>query len=256
MSIQLGFVKSSSQINLKTIDMANKSVKSQIFDTVELKDKNLNLLLLDSNDELAGIQDSITEEGKFYPVVPAESLGLDKETFDSLQFEELNDLYSKINARWILNNNIKTIEQVYSLITYLRDLWISDRNSFFEELWFILKTNLATHELTIIFNDLKEPTEKQKEKGEKPKLCQSFVFGKKTPQIFDGKEKEEKIMKDYENDFSDQFNITEFDSNKGHLVATAKINLSPILIMAKLNTFNQLQQSILVALFSGLQKEN
>ena len=70
-------------------------------------------------------------------------------------------------------------------------LLTNDRNAFFEELWFILKTNLATHELNIIFHDLKEPTEKQKEKGAKSQLCYSFVSGKKTPQIFDGKEKED-----------------------------------------------------------------
>lgn len=253
MSIKVGFLKSSSQINLKTLDMANESVESQIFDTVELKEKDLNLLLIDSSDELQGIQETLNDEGKYYPVVPADSLGIEKDMFETLTFSELNDVFAKINARWILNNNIKTIEQVYSLITYLKDLWVNDRNSFFEELWFILKTNLATNELTIIFNDLKEPTEKQKEKGEKSKLCHSFVFGHKTPQIFDGKDKEAQIMKDYEKDFSDQFSITEFDSSKGHLVATAKIDLSPILIMAKLNTFNQIQQSILIALFSGLQ---
>ena len=41
---------------------------------------------------------------------------------------------------------------------------------------------------------MKEPSEKQKEKGEKPKLCHSFVSGVKSPQIFDGTDKEEKIM--------------------------------------------------------------
>ena len=60
-------------------------------------------------------------------------------------------------------------------------------------------------------------------------------------------------MKDYDKDFNDVFSVTEFDSDQGHLVATARIELSPLLIMAKLNTFNQLQQSILIALFTGLQ---
>lgn len=181
---------------------------------------------------------------------------MEKDVFEYLNIEELLDIYSRVNARWILNNNIKTIEQIYSLISYLKDLWINDRNSFFEELWFILKTNLATHELSLIFNDLKEIPEQQKQKGEKPKLCHSFVSGLRSPQIFDGTEKENQIMSDYENDFNDVFNITEFDSNSGNLIATSKIDLSPILLMARINTFNQLQQSILIALFSGLQPDS
>lgn len=255
MGIKVGFVKSSTQIMLKDIDKINKSINSMIFDATELKDQELNLLLFDPADDLEGLESNFNEEGKFYPVAPSDTLGLEKDIFEDLNAEELLDVYSRVNARWILNNNIKTIEQIYSLITYLRDLWVNDRNSFFEELWFILKTNLATHELTIIFNDVKEPSEKQKEKGAKPQLCHSFVTGNKSPQIFEGTEKEDKIMADYEKDFVDLFNITEFDSKQGHLIATAKIDLSPVLIMAKLNTFNQLQQSVLIALFSGLQAQ-
>lgn len=256
MGIKIGFVRSSNQVILKDIDKANKTADSMIFDIVELKDKDLSMLLFDQNDELDELSSLFEDEGKYYPVAAANPLGLEKDIFEDLGADELIDVYARINARWILNNNIKTIEQVYSLITYLKDLWINDRNSFFEELWFILKTNLATHELNIIFNDVKEPSEKQKEKGEKPKLVHSFVAGVKSPQIFDGTAKEDKIMADYDKDFNEIFSITEFDSNTGHLIATSKIDLSPILIMAKLNTFNQLQQSILIALFSGLQSNN
>jgi hypothetical protein len=255
MSIKVGFVKSSSQVILKELDMTTKTVNSHLFDSVELKDKNLNLLLFNSLDDISNLQDTLTEEGKFYPITPADSLGINKDNFEDLDYNQIIEVYSKVNTRWILNNNIKTVESLYSTVTYLKDLWINDRNAFFEELWFILKTNLATHELTIIFNDLKEPTEKQKEKGVKPELCHSFVKGNKTPQIFDGSEKETKIMKDYDKDFNDVFSVTEFDSDQGHLVATARIELSPLLIMAKLNTFNQLQQSILISIFSGLTQE-
>jgi hypothetical protein len=255
MSIKVGFVKSNSQVILKELDMTTKTVNSHLFDTVELKDKNLNFLLFSSDDDISNLQDTLSEEGKFYPITPAESLGINKDTFEQLSYDDVIEVYSKVNARWILNNNIKTIESLYSTVSYLRDLWINDRNAFFEELWFILKTNLATHELTIIFNDLKEPTEKQQEKGAKAQLCHSFVKGYKTPQIFDGSDKETKIMQDYEKDFNDPFSVTEFDSTQGHLVATAKIELSPLLIMAKLNTFNQLQQSILISIFSGLSQE-
>ncbi len=255
MSIRVGFVKSNSQVILKELDMSSKSISSHLFDTVELKDKNLNFLLFNSSEDISNLQDTLAEEGKFYPITSADSFGINKENFESLSYEDTLEIYTKVNTRWILNNNIKTIETLYSTTTYLKDLWVNDRNAFFEELWFILKTNLATHELTIIFNDLKEPTEKQKEKGAKPELCHSYVKGEKTPQIFDGTAKENKVMSDYEKDFNETFSITEFNSEQGHLVATARIDLSPLLIMAKLNSFNQLQQSILISIFSGLGQD-
>lgn len=256
MKVKIGFLKSSNQVAAKIINKSDMSMDSIVFDIVELKDHELNLLLLDKNDDVSELQNILDDESKYYPVVAGNSLGVEKDVFEYLNIEELLDIYSRVNARWILNNNIKTIEQIYSLISYLKDLWINDRNSFFEELWFILKTNLATHELSLIFNDLKEIPEQQKQKGEKPKLCHSFVSGLRSPQIFDGTEKENQIMSDYENDFNDVFNITEFDSNSGNLIATSKIDLSPILLMARINTFNQLQQSILIALFSGLQPDS
>ena len=64
------------------------------------------------------------------------------------------------------------------------------------------------------------------------------------------------LMAEYESEFSEIFNITEYNAEKGHLVACIKIDLSPILLMGKLPAFNQLQQSILIALFTGLQESN
>lgn len=251
MSILIGYIVSENQINIKEIDTESQSVSSKIVDSIELKDYSFNLLLTADEDDLSVLEKTFEQEEKFYPIVSANQLGLDKETYEDLNYNELIDTYSKVNARWIINNNIKTIEQSYSLITYLKDLYINDRDNFFEELWFLLKTNLAANDLKIIFHDLKGATSNQK--GDRPQLIYSFIGGSKIPNIQPATEQEEMLMKEYQNEFGEVFNITEFNSAKGHLVASAKIDLSPILIMAKLNTFNQLQQSILIALFSGLQ---
>ncbi|MEX0798145.1 MAG: hypothetical protein WEB87_02415 [Bacteriovoracaceae bacterium] len=250
MRLNIGFIKSEAQFLLKEVDTVALQVESKALDTVEIKDKALNLLFFGGESPPPGLQSALASEEKFYPIVSGDSLGLDLATFESLEASDLTELYAKVNARWILSNNIKTIEQIYSLISYLKDLWKNDRNSFFEELWFVLKTNLASVKLTAIFHDARE---ENPEKNEKPSLFHSYVTGEKTPQIFDGAEKEDKIMKEYESEFGEYFNITEFDSSQGRMVATVKIGLSPILIMAELNTFNQLQRSVLIAIFSGLQ---
>lgn len=251
MKVNIGFIKSESQFLLKELG-ADSQVESRTLDTIEIKECPLNLLFFPEQTPPEGLTKTLSEEEKFYPILSAASFGLEAETFDSLDAQELADLFAKVNSRWILNNNIKTIEQIYSVISYLRDLWQSDRSAFFEELWFILKTNLASTELTAVFHDVKDIGG---DKGEKPVLAYSYVTGEKTPQIFEGKEKEESLMKEYASEFGEHFEITEFDSNKGQLVATVKIGLSPILIMAKLSTFNQLQRSILIALFSGIAQD-
>lgn len=251
MSITVGFINSESQINIKELDTDNQQVASKLVDTIELKDYPFNLLFTADEDDLTVLEKTLKEEEKYYPIVSANQLGLDKEMFQELSYEELIDTYAKVNARWILNNNIATIEQSFGLITYLKDLYINDRDNFFEELWFLLKTNLATNDLCIIFHDLKETSSKQK--NDKPQLSYSFISGTKIPNIQPAADKENLLMQEYQNEFGDIFNVTEFNSARGHLVASAKIGLSPVLIMAKLNTFNQLQQSILIAIFSGLQ---
>ncbi|MFT6630870.1 MAG: hypothetical protein ACJAS4_000814 [Bacteriovoracaceae bacterium] len=253
MLLKIATIISENNVNLKEINLKDGSVSSKRIDTIAFVDENLDLLLYDDVDDLTSLTQTLEKELKFYPIAPLQSAQIDKDTFNELNAEELLAIYEKVSARWILNNNIKTIEQLYPTISYLKDLWIKDRNTFFEELWFILKTNLASTDLNIIFHDLKEPTEKQVEKGEKPKLCYSYVKGQKVPNLFEGKDKEALLMKEYDAEFCQFFNITEYSKEKKQFIACAKIDLSPVLIMARINNFNQLQQSILISLFTGLQ---
>lgn len=248
-------VVSENQINLKEIDFTNKTLEDKMIDIVSLSDLAIDLLLYPQDLEDPGLIHLMEKEQKFYPIYTFESLNLSKESAKNFAANELKAIYTKAATRWVLTHNIQTIEQIFPTISYLKDLWIKDRNTFFEELWFLLKTNLATQELSLIFHDLKEPSQKQTDKGEKPKLCHSYVQGKKLPHLFPGKEKEEVLMKEYENEFGQFFNITEYVPEKGQLIACAQIGLSPILIMAKLNQFNQLQQSILIGIFTGLQDQ-
>jgi hypothetical protein len=250
MLLNIGLIISESQLKITTISAG--VVETKIMDLVGLKEENIHMLLIDETLNLESFQNSLNDENKFYPIVNLDAVNLNKDTFELLQAKELTSLYNKVSTRWILSNNIKTIEQIYPTVSYLKNLWIQDRNSFFDELWFLLKTNLATNELNIIFHDLKEPTQKQQEKGDKPTLCYSYVQGTKIPNLFQGKEKEVMLMKEYEKEFSDIFNVTEYNADKGQLVICSKIELSPILLMAKLNNFNQLQRSILIALFTGI----
>lgn len=255
MQLDIGVIQSENSMNIYSINTENNEFQTKRLETQNIKDQKLDLLLFDENDQLDQLSSMIEKENQFYPISTLTALNLNKDSFGMLEGAELVSLHAKSLNRWLLNNNIQTIEQIYTSITYLKDLWIKDRNSFFEELWFLIKRNIAANDLTIIFHDLKELSKKQEEKGEKPSLCYSKVTGTKIPNLKVGKEAEAHLMSEYEKEFNDFFNITEFSKEKSQFVACAKIGLSPILIMAKISQLNQLQQSILVALFSGLQVE-
>lgn len=260
MSINVGFLKSEQQIVSKIINLEDASIDSKIIDSVTIKEEPLNLLFIDEMVNLDNLSSTLEQERKFYPILNAKDFDLSSDKFDSLDFQSTADLYTKVTGKWILSKNISTIEQVYELITYLRDLHISDRNNFLEELWFILKTNLSAHELTIIFNDVEEvevaDEDDKKNKSIKPKLIHSFIKGDKIPNFFRGGAKEDALMKEYESEFSSIFNITDYHPDKGHLVITASIQKSPMIILAKVKNLNQLQQSVLVALFTGLNHQS
>lgn len=253
MTIKVGFLKSESQTLVKSLDKMNKSIEGHTVDSEEIKKEALNLLFFENNEMAEELGQFIRDEDKFYPILDSSSVSLDYQKFDSLNYQELLDIFEKINTRWILAKNIQSVENLYPTVTYLKETWVNDRNSFFEELWFFLKTNLGTTKLTIVFNDLKMPTAAAKEKGEKPVLCHSYVEGRKVPQIFEGTDAQEKLMLEYKNDFNENFNITEYNSDSGQLVFCANIEKSPILVLAELGSLNQLQRSILAGVFTGLQ---
>ena len=148
------------KLNPQKMELTNKRI-----DTTTLPDENISLLLFNQDLEQTGLESFAEKESKFYPIVPIQSLGISPELFANLEAENMKEILNKGVSRWVLNNNLQLIEQMHQTGKYLKDLWIKDRNTFFEELWFLIKTNLATTDLNIIFHDLKEPNEKQAEKN-------------------------------------------------------------------------------------------
>lgn len=255
MIISLGHARSSSQILVKSFDFNSKTLNSKIIDVTDLVDENLSGLYYDDENVINSLTTILEKEAVFYPVVSSEIDGINIDLFEKIsQFEFLN-LYSKLNNRWALGQNLKSLEQIYPFTNHLKELWRKDRTSFFEELWFWLKRNLSTFELSIYFNDVISSEEKDEnnEKKERPKLAQSFLKGSKKADFFHGGEKEKQLMNSYVEKFHDCFEITEFNSDKAQLVATAQIDRSPVIIMARTLQINSLQKSLLAALFNGMK---
>jgi hypothetical protein len=221
---------------------------SKIIDLAEAKQCNINGYIFDedlkSEDFLVGLENEI----KFYPIRSHTEFDLSLEGFEKLSYDDAKKIFDKMRENWILQNNISLIEEIFKVRNHLLGLWPNDRSGFFEELWFILKTNLGATNLKLIYNDMI----KSKQEHEKNKLVKVKVQGDRYPELASCDEMDEHVLKSYEKDFGNIFDITDYNKEKGQLVICANIKKSPVLIMANVYQLTRLQKSLLSSLFEGL----
>ncbi len=255
MIISLGFIRSSSQVLIKQLDWQQNSLSDRLIDVTDIADENLQALYLADDEHFNSLVGILEKEKSFYPILDARDESLTYSAFEDLPVQQFKDLYLKIQNRWTLHQNFNSIEHLWKITSHFRDLWKRDRLSFFEELWYWMKRNIGSTDLTIIFNDVVHSTEKDEnnEKKDRPKLVQSLLIGGKKGNFTQGGPKEKELMQTYLDKFHDVFEVTEFNPSKGQFVATAQIERSPILFMARTAGLNQLQRTLLASLFNGLQ---
>lgn len=255
MIISIGFVRSASQVLIKELDWQQNSLDSRLIDVTDLPDFNLQALFVDDNEHFSSMVGLLEKEKAHYPILDARDENLSYGSFETLPAQAFKDLYLKLVSRWTMHQNFTSLENIWSLTNHLRDLWKKDRLSFFEEFWYWMKRNLGAVDMTIIFNDVIKSEEKDEnnEKKERPKLVQSLLSGTKKANFQVGGTKEKELMQSYVDKFHDVFEITEFHPTKGQFVATAQIERSPMIFMARTAQLNQLQRSLLAGVFHGLQ---
>jgi hypothetical protein len=226
----------------------NESPGSKIIDLAEAKSLPLQGFIfsddLKNDDFLVGLESEL----KFYPIRSNSEFGLTSETFEKLSYDEARIIFDKMRENWILQNNVSMIEEIFKVRNHLLSLWPNDRSGFFEELWFILKSNLGATNLKLIYNDMI----KAKTENEKNKLIKVKVIGDRFPELSSVTEADEIVLKSYEKDFGNIFDITDYNKEKGQLVICATIKKSPVLIMANIYQLTRLQKAILSSLFEGL----
>ena len=255
MIISLGFVRSSSQVLIKELDWHQNTLITKIIDVTDLPDQNLQALLIQDTDHFSSLINLLEKEKVYYPILDAKDEDISITSFENMPSLQFKDAYLKISNRWTMHQNFNSIEHIWKITNHFRDLWTKDRLTFFEELWYWMKRNLGAVDLTILFNDVVSSEEKDEnnEKKERPKLIQTLLSGTKKANFQQGTPKEKELMQSYLDKFHDVFEITEFNGNKGQFVATAQIERSPIIFMARTSQLNQLQRTLLSALFNGLQ---
>lgn len=255
MIISLGFLRSGSQVLIKELNWTQNSLDSRIIDVTDLPDHNLQGLYIDDNEHFSTLVSLLEKEKAHYPILDARDENLTLSSFESLPAQQFKDLYLKVLNRWTLHQNLNSVEHAWKITNHFRELWKKDRISFFEEFWYWMKRNLGATDLTIIFNDVVSTEEKDEnnEKRERPKLTQAILSGSKKANFVQGGAKEKELMQTYLDKFHEVFEVTEFNSSKGQFVATAQVERSPMIFMARTAQLNQLTRTILASVFNGLQ---
>jgi hypothetical protein len=255
MIISLGFVRSSSQLLIKELDWHQNTLSTRLVDVTDLPDENLQGLFIEDNDHFSSLVGLLEKEKGHYPILDARDEGFGFSAFEEMPVQQFRDLYLKVVARWTMHQNFNSIENMWNLTTHFRDLWKRDRLTFFEEFWYWMKRNLGAVDLSILFNDVVSSEEKDEnnEKKERPKLTQSLMAGTKKGNFHQGGAKEKELMQTYLDKFHEVFEVTEFHPSKAQFVATAQVERSPMIFMARTVQLNQLQRTLLAGIFNGLQ---
>lgn len=247
MDFNLLFTKNLQQGILRTFKR-HESPSSKIIEITEAKTMPLQGLIfsdeLKNDDFLTGLESEL----KFYPIRSSSEFSLNADLFEKMSYDDARIVFDKMRENWILQNNISMIEEMFKVRNHLLSLWPNDRAGFFEELWFILKTNLGATNIKLIYNDLI----KAKNENDKNKLVKVKIIGERFPEMTSVDEMDEVVLKSYEKNFGNTFDITDYNKEKGQLVICGTIKKSPVLIMANVYQLTRLQKAIISSLFDGL----
>lgn len=247
MDFTLLYTKNMQQAVIRTFKR-NENSGSKVIDLAEAKQFPINGYIFADEQKNEDFLTGLESEIKFYPIRSDAEFGLSQDKFEQLSYDDARKIFDKMRENWILQNNISLMEEIFKVRNHLLGLWPNDRSGFFEELWFILKTNLGASNLKLIYNDMV----KSKNEHEKNKLVKVKVQGDRYPELVSCDEMDEHVLKSYEKDFGNLFDITDYNKDKGQLVICATIKKSPVLIMANVYQLTRLQKALLSSLFEGL----
>lgn len=248
MQRQIGYIKNQNQIIIR--QLGNNS-SSKIADVAEISSEKFDCIFYSPELlEEEGIHTFLKKEAKHTPIHEVKNFFNNADEFEAKSNDDLSQVYDKIASNWILQNNIVLLDELFEVVDHLKSLWPNDRTAYFEELWHIFRVNLGASNLKFIYNDIENASKNTDRKA----LVHITIEGEKVPNPKKGKEFEEKLMKHFENEFVNPFQITEYNESKGELTICGNILKSPFIIMAKVGSISKLQETVLATLIKALSR--
>ncbi|MFG1499904.1 hypothetical protein ABMA70_06800 [Halobacteriovorax sp. XZX-3] len=248
MQRQIGFIKNQNQIIIRDL---NSNTKSKIADVAEVSEEKFDCIFYSPELlEEEVVHNFLKKESKYTPLHEGNNFFESSEQFEAESNDKLKQVFDKISSNWILQNNIVLLEELFEVVDHLKALWPNDRTAFFEELWHIFKINLGANNLKLIYNDIEDVSKNSDKKA----LVHITIDGDKKPNPVKGKEFEAKLMKHFEEEFVNAFQIVEYSEEKGELTICGNILKSPFIIMANIGQITKLQESVLATLIKALSR--
>jgi hypothetical protein len=251
MEFSIAYVESANRAAIRNLEGAKGILgPEKIVELSFLSAENPQLVIWSDNIEHES-EEKETLIGKNIQVsIPASQIGFSSNAWENLDSQQAHDIFQEHYPRWLLKNNLETLEHLFSLQARFNGLFANERTLFFEEIWFLLKRNLGAIEIKLIYNDLDIVNTGA---GEKNKLVQMVLEGGACPNSRAALPAESKLMEHYTSKMLPIFEIKQFDEEKGELFILASINKGPILLMVKMFSLSKLQRIVLKLIFEGLQ---
>lgn len=250
MKWQAALLKSDQRILLKTFEQSDDSHKGH---TKWLEVNEIQKICptaffyQDDLIENSEVSDMLGPQARFFPIRKASEFNLNVEQFEGLTFKELRPGMTSLTTKWTLNNNLSLLEELIPVVQHLKELWPNDRTAFFEEIWFLIKTNLHAHDLKLIFNDITS------DHKDRPELTHVMIQGDRSPAPIEGGEVAQALIKHYENEFHSPFHLAEYLPEQGQFVFACQIKKSPVLVIGQAAELTRLQLALLKSLFQAVQ---
>lgn len=240
MEVSLGFFDSPDNILIRRFSLNKDFLGEETICIEDLSTRNLDGLLLSSNELNEETQNILMDELKFFPISKGQNLSL-----NFLDFKTLNPLMSlnklsELKGSWVLKNNLILIEHLFETVLSLKNTLHQDRDAFFVELWYLIKNNLGAFDLVLYFNDL--------EKG-KNLITKRKITGKRHPEIQNLSDADFKIVETYKAPSGALI----FYKEKQEFLINMDILGSPIILVGRCFNFSPLQKSLIKSLFKGLE---
>lgn len=248
MNISLAFVKNERQVLFHSFE--KEGVKAQIFDLEDLSDHCPQTILISEElSQSSEVQEKLSSNTKYSPIKVIKDKTFDSDRFDNITLDEATKIIKETLETWSLKQNLNLIENMFEYIEQLESLFPNDRTAFFEELWHLMRINLAASNLTIVYNHMKKPDKS----SDKNKLIRVVIEGQNKPNPTENQELGEALFKNYEGKFNQNFELYSKDE-KGALVFLGKVKESPLIILAESLSCGPLQLASLSCLFKGLNR--
>jgi len=240
MEVSLGFLSSPENILIKRFSLNKEFLGEDTIGIDELGSFNLNGLLLFPKQLDEEVLNKLKEENNFFPIQNCDHWSLDFSDFKTinplLALSKIRDL----NSSWALKNNLILIENIFEIISNLKNSLHKEREQFLIDLWHLIKTNLGAFGIILYFNDLEEG---------KKQIIKRKISGQKHPEILELSETDSKISIAL-NEINGAIN---FFPEKQEFLIRMKALGSPILITGGCFSFTPLQRSLIKCLIRALE---